>query len=575
MCSRAKIPHQPNGEKARTNDSATWSTFDDVVDAAGRGGFDGIGFVFSPNDPYFGVDLDGCLDKEGRPTELALDVVQELRTYTEVSVLGRGLHCIGRGTMPPRRNRPGFEVYDRERFFVMTGRVWVDSPTEQIRECTEELRVVCARYASTKANGSAEGAELSDSEKILKGQRHNALVRRATWLRKQGLSSIELLGALMAYNRAHCDPPLSDAEVRGIAQWSGDTVEPEARSIRSYLEIAPSPNQLARLAEAPPIVATATHLLYPRTTSVYCGQTGTGKTTSALRVGIDLVYGREPWTGRYAGREPMRVLVLSKDDTTLSIVKKVVALAPGAGWMADGRITIIGKEKRPSRLDAAGLEILGNTIADGRFGAFVIDPYQHFLPTDWTVNDDAGAQFMIENLDALADSLHAAGLLIHHPRKRGPKAKDPLEMTKSERLEEIRGSAVLAQLARAVATLWEVEPGRRMLDAVVNDVPPLAELYFETSAIGDREIKWELSGAPTDRQEEAVRRRFLDLEPGVYSVSTLARCLFDLGEKKKPSGQRRTQAKAYARRFAEESPERFRVLSNGGLEVLVGDDLEL
>ena len=320
------------------------------------------------------------------------------------------------------------------------------------------------------------------------------------------------------------------------------------------------------MASAPPIVPLVTHLAYPRTTTVYVGQTNSGKTTSAARVGVDLALAREPWTGRVDGREPRRVLLVSKDDTTLSLVRKVHALAPSDAWM-DGSITLIGKEKRPLRLDDKGVEVLGNTVADGRFDLFVIDPYQHFLPAGFTVNDDGGAQWAIEKLDGLADSLDVAGILIHHPRKRAPKAKSPLDMTKGERLEEIRGSAVLAQLARAVATLWETEPGVRMLDAVVNDAPPLAELYFETSQAGDYGVRWELSGPPVNAEDQAIRERFAELEPGTYTVSAVARHIFELGATKKPSGPRRTRAKAYARRLSEEQPERFRIVGDGGLEV--------
>lgn len=350
-----------------------------------------------------------------------------------------------------------------------------------------------------------------------------------------------------------------------------ELVPPKADGPRSYLELAPTAAELAAMAAAPPIVPIATSLIYPRTTTVYAGQTNAGKTTSVARVGVDLVYGREPWTGRRDGRERRRMLLLSKDDTTRSLVWKVRALAPDADWMSRGDLVLIGKEKRPLALDDRGVEVLGNTVADGKFDVFVIDPYQHFLPAGLTVNDDEGARRTIDVLDRIAEQTGSAGVLIHHPRKRPPKAKSALEMTKAERLEEIRGSAVLAQLARAVATLWELEPGVRLLDAVVNDVPPLAELYFETSTAGDQGVRWELAGPPTNAEAEAIRDRLLDLEIGVYNVTALARHLFEISERSKPSGQRRTQAKAWARRFAEEQPQRFRVLAEGALEVLARD----
>jgi hypothetical protein len=236
--------------------------------------------------------------------------------------------------------------------------------------------------------------------------------------------------------------------------------------------------------------------------------------------------------------------------------------------MRDGRITLIGKEKRALALDDRGTEVLGNTIADGRFEVFVCDPYAHFLPAGMTINDDEGARATVERLDSLCESLGVAGGLIHHPRKRSPNARPAMELSKSERLEEIRGSAVLAQLARAVATLWEVEPGLRMLDAVVNDVPPMSELFFNAATVGDTGVRWEMAGPPTNAEALQIEERLDALESGTYSAVALARILFALPEKTKPSGHRRTQAKLYARRRAEREPQRFRVPHEGGIEVL-------
>jgi hypothetical protein len=143
-------------------------------------------------------------------------------------------------------------------------------------------------------------------------------------------------------------------------------------------------------------------------------------------------------------------------------------------------------------------------------------------------------------------------------------------MSRGERLEEIRGSAVLAQLARSVATLWEVEPGLRMLDAVVNDVPPMNELWFQTSTIGDHGIRWELAGPPVDAEDRAIRERLLQLEPGTFNFSEVARLAFGITGKKKPSGTKRTTAKSYAGKMAADFPRRFRVI-DGGLEVVKDD----
>lgn len=56
-----KIPKNPfNGKNAKANDPKSWGTFEQAVKACESFGFDYIGFEFAS--PYFGVDLDHCLD---------------------------------------------------------------------------------------------------------------------------------------------------------------------------------------------------------------------------------------------------------------------------------------------------------------------------------------------------------------------------------------------------------------------------------------------------------------------------------------------------------------------------------
>src|SRR5947207_5014474 len=54
-----KIPYAPaTGHKASTTDPSTWDTYERAVRAAASRGHAGIGFVFSAEDPYVGIDLD-------------------------------------------------------------------------------------------------------------------------------------------------------------------------------------------------------------------------------------------------------------------------------------------------------------------------------------------------------------------------------------------------------------------------------------------------------------------------------------------------------------------------------------
>jgi putative DNA primase/helicase len=129
-----KVPYQVAhaGRRASTTDPDTWATFDAAIEAhERRGRGDGIGFVFTAGDPYVGIDLDACRDPiTGEVHPAAARVVLRLAGgYVEVSPSGTGLHVIGRGTVGggQRTSRTPwggeFEMYDRGRYFAMTGEV--------------------------------------------------------------------------------------------------------------------------------------------------------------------------------------------------------------------------------------------------------------------------------------------------------------------------------------------------------------------------------------------------------------------------------------------------------------------
>jgi hypothetical protein len=116
-----KVPKQPSGANASSTASNTWSTFERVVQTNGQ--FNGIGFVFTKESGYTGIDLDKCRDpKTGETEKWALDIISKVDTYTELSQSGTGWHLIVRGSLPRGGNRKGrVEMYDCERYFCMTG----------------------------------------------------------------------------------------------------------------------------------------------------------------------------------------------------------------------------------------------------------------------------------------------------------------------------------------------------------------------------------------------------------------------------------------------------------------------
>jgi len=229
-----KAPKNPaTGKAAKTNDPATWGSFAQAV-ALWRthqeNGISGIGFVFSPDDPYCGVDLDNCRNPDtGEIEPWAREIINRLNSYTEVSPSGRGVHILVRGKLPGRGRRDGqVEIYDRGRYFTVTGQHLPGTPTT-IENRQSELKELYEKL-SRRGNGRASKATTPDSALsppgqgsheiflIPEGQRNTNLVRIAGTMRRCELNQDGIERGLQALNQAICDPPLPEDEVSRIAR---------------------------------------------------------------------------------------------------------------------------------------------------------------------------------------------------------------------------------------------------------------------------------------------------------------------------------------------------------------------
>lgn len=110
--------------QAKTNEPATWLTFEQALSRYRGGGWDGIGFVLG--DGYAGADLDHCRDVvTGALIEDAERLVRLLRCYTEVSPSGTGVKAFFRadrvGFQADFRDAVKFTDWQAARFFAVTG----------------------------------------------------------------------------------------------------------------------------------------------------------------------------------------------------------------------------------------------------------------------------------------------------------------------------------------------------------------------------------------------------------------------------------------------------------------------
>ena len=97
-----KPPVNPcSGKYADCTDPCTWGSFRDAMSAYQRRRVTGIGFVFSVQDPFTGIDLDKCRDPKTHAVERwAQTIVSDLASYAEISPSGTGIHIIVRGCAP-------------------------------------------------------------------------------------------------------------------------------------------------------------------------------------------------------------------------------------------------------------------------------------------------------------------------------------------------------------------------------------------------------------------------------------------------------------------------------------------
>lgn len=153
-----KVPYQPNGEMAQANNRSTWSSFATACKFYMESDYDGIGFVFSRQDNYIGVDIDKCVNYSHEDTSrenpqlnaFANEVVEILDSYTEFSPSGNGLHIIIKGSLPQsilgtgrKSAQYGLEIYSYGRYFTFSGN---KENSNEIYERTEEIAEVIEKY---------------------------------------------------------------------------------------------------------------------------------------------------------------------------------------------------------------------------------------------------------------------------------------------------------------------------------------------------------------------------------------------------------------------------------------------
>jgi replicative DNA helicase len=234
-----KVPYQVSGAEAKSNDPSTWSTFDAVWARYKQGGYDGPGYVFSKDDNFVGIDLDGCRNPEaGEVAPWARDAIRRTDSYSEVSPSKTGIKIFVLAESPfatgkkkeldePRvaaDKAPGIEIYSHGRYFAVTGwrlggispnveerdlqwireQFWgdADRPASPLPPASSSVVDRARRYMATLPDAvSGEGG-------------HNRTFHVACVLVLGfGLGEDEAMGLLREYN-VRCKPPWREDELQ-------------------------------------------------------------------------------------------------------------------------------------------------------------------------------------------------------------------------------------------------------------------------------------------------------------------------------------------------------------------------
>lgn len=150
----------------RTGDvtaASTWVSYDIANAYITTNPDTGLGFVLA-DDGIVGIDIDHCLADGMAVNPIVQDILDRINSYAEISPSGTGLHIYVRGQWPVgARNKIklgdgiAIEVYDRDRYFTVTGNRYGDA--DEVTEGQMLLDYIYEEYFSDVSSGSVQMLE--------------------------------------------------------------------------------------------------------------------------------------------------------------------------------------------------------------------------------------------------------------------------------------------------------------------------------------------------------------------------------------------------------------------------------
>jgi primase-polymerase (primpol)-like protein len=199
-----KIPYQINGNRASSTNPNTWCSWDEALKACQENPrrWSGPGFVFSADDPFFGIDLDRSLDPAGGLKAWARPIIERFfDSYAEISPSRCVIKIWAKGRLPGSGTAFSLgdgrvEIYDQARYFTVTGDHWAGQLLDvEEHQADLDWLLELSPHGQKKVPFIVQG-------KIPKGSQHDTLVSIAGTMRTRGCEYSEILAALLEINRS-------------------------------------------------------------------------------------------------------------------------------------------------------------------------------------------------------------------------------------------------------------------------------------------------------------------------------------------------------------------------------------
>lgn len=442
-----KVPYQTSGEKARSNDPSTWSTYEEVC--AVRDQYDGIGIMFG--DGLAGIDLDHVEDDEIRKA-ISRMVIETMDTYTEKSPSGTGIHLLFTGKIPAGRRKHtgyGFEIYEEGRFFTVTGQHVKGTPMT-INERTEQAAQIHENIFPPKTERSSRLSQPSGDgiiEKIRASKQGDKFSRLfagdTTGYASQSEADLALCSILAFWTGNDVGEmdrlfrvsglmrPKWD-EMRGEKTYGETTIESAADMTQETYHARdngsrPAPEKvepegkprvvILSAADAykpqPPIEYIVDGLIPTGSVNVFYGEPGSKKTYSLLSMAVDVAGGLE-WCGMSVEQSP--VLIIDEESGKRRMLRRLHDALAGEQLGPDTPVYFVSLASFKMD-DPADEVVIQGLIEETGARLVIIDALADVMDGD--ENSKKETQPVFNALRRVAEATDSAIIVIHHANKGG------------------------------------------------------------------------------------------------------------------------------------------------------------